>query len=64
MNPGSIGQPRTGKPLANYAVWQDGKFELKSFPYPVETTVKKLKVLGFPHAVEAELVNIFTTGSV
>ncbi|MCR6630986.1 MAG: metallophosphatase family protein [Magnetospirillum sp.] len=64
VNPGSIGQPRTGKPLANYAVWQDGKFELKSFPYPVETTVKKLKVLGFPHAVEAELVNIFTTGSV
>lgn len=64
VNPGSIGQPRTGKPLANYAVWQDGEFEMKSFSYPVETTVEKLKALGFPLNVEAELVNLLATGSV
>ncbi|HLO75403.1 MAG TPA: YfcE family phosphodiesterase [Magnetospirillum sp.] len=64
VNPGSLGQPRTGKPLANYAIWQDGTFTLKSFPYPVETTVAKLEALGFPDDVEAELVNILTTGSV
>lgn len=64
VNPGSIGQPRTGEPRANYAVWQDGTFELKSFPYPVDSTVEKLKALGFPRDVEAELVNILATGSV
>lgn len=64
LNPGSIGQPRTGKPLASYAVWQDGGFELKSFAYPVEATVEKLKALAFPRDVEAELVNILATGSV
>jgi protein phosphatase len=30
VNPGSIGQPRTGDTLSRYAVWQDGKFELRS----------------------------------
>ncbi|MGE5476031.1 MAG: metallophosphoesterase family protein, partial [Bacteroidales bacterium] len=64
LNPGSLGQPRTGKTLANYAVWQDGELELKSFAYPVETTIKKLKTLAFPHNVEADLVNILETGSV
>lgn len=64
LNPGSIGQPRTGKPVANYAVWQDGEFELKSFTYPVGTTIDKLKALGFPPAVEAELVGILMTASV
>jgi predicted phosphodiesterase len=34
VNPGSLGQPKTGKPEACYAVWQDGTFELKSFSYP------------------------------
>jgi protein phosphatase len=64
VNPGSIGQPRTGETLANYAVWQDGQFELKSFPYPVESTVEKLKALAFPRNAEAELVTILAIGSV
>jgi protein phosphatase len=34
LNPGSLGQPRKGAPLASYAVWQDGTFELRSFQYP------------------------------
>lgn len=64
LNPGSIGQPRTGRPVANYAVWQDGEFALKSFAYPVEATVHKLKALAFPPVVEAELVSILLTGAV
>lgn len=64
LNPGSIGQPRAGKPLANYAVWQDGEFELKSFAYPVAATVEKLKALAFPRNIEVDLVNILVTGSV
>jgi protein phosphatase len=64
LNPGSVGQPRAGEPLASYAVWQNGTFELKSFRYPVEATVGKLRALAFPHPVEAELVKILVTGSV
>jgi putative phosphoesterase len=64
LNPGSVGQPRAGEPLASYAVWQDGTFELKPFRYPIEATVEKLRALAFPHTVEAELVNILVTGSV
>ena len=64
LNPGSLGQPRTGDPLASYAVWQDGRFELRSFRYPVEATVEKLKALALPRHVESELVAILKTGSV
>src|SRR3954451_2450806 len=36
LNPGSIGQPRNGDIRASYAVWQDGRFALKTYKYPVE----------------------------
>lgn len=64
LNPGSLGQPRTGVPLASYAVFQDGRLELRSFPYPVEATVEKLRALALPRHVESELVAILETGSV
>ncbi len=64
LNPGSLGQPRTGVPLASYAVWQDGRFALKSYRYPVEATVEKLRGLALPGHVESELVSILETGSV
>jgi protein phosphatase len=62
VNPGSIGQPRGGKPRPSYAVWQDGAFELRSFDYPIESTVTKLEALGHPPEVEAELVRILREG--
>lgn len=64
LNPGSIGQPRTGDSLARYAIWQDGNFELRSFHYPVAATVGKLRALALPQPVEAELVSILETGVV
>ena len=64
LNPGSLGQPRTGAPLASYAVFQDGRFELRSFRYPVEATVEKLRALALPRHVESELAAILETGSV
>ncbi|KAA0569944.1 metallophosphoesterase family protein [Azospirillum sp. Sh1] len=63
LNPGSLGQPRTGTSLASYAVCQNGHFELKSFRYPVEATVAKLRELALPRPVESELVAILETGS-
>lgn len=64
LNPGSLGQPRTGAPVASYAVCQDGRFELRRFRYPVEATVGKLRALALPGHVESELVAILETGSV
>jgi putative phosphoesterase len=64
VNPGSLGQPKTGKPDACYAVWEDGTFQLKSFTYAVDKTIAKLKALAFPPEVEKDLITVLTTGSV
>lgn len=58
VNPGSLGQPRAGEPRASYAIWTDGRLELRSFAYPIETTVAKIRAIGFPPDVEQELAAI------
>jgi putative phosphoesterase len=63
VNPGSLGQPKTGNPDACYAVWEDGDFQLKSFPYTVAETAAKLKALAFPQEVEEDLITVLQTGS-
>lgn len=62
LNPGSLGQPRDGRTKASYAVWENGAFALRSFDAPVETTVAKIKAIGYAPAVEDELVAILRTG--
>ena len=64
INPGSLGQPKTGKPDACYAVWEDGFFRLKQYSYPVAKTVEKLKALSFPKEVEQDLITVLKTGAV
>jgi len=64
VNPGSLGQPKTGKPDACYAIWENGDFQLKSFPYAVDKTVERLKALAFPVDVEKDLIMVLQTGSV
>ena len=64
VNPGSLGQPKTGKPVACYAIWENGDFQLKSFPYAVDKTVERLKALAFPLDVEKDLITVLQTGSV
>lgn len=64
VNPGSLGQPKTGKSDACYAIWEDGLFYLKSFPYAVDETVGHLKTLGFSPEVEKDLITVLNTGSV
>ncbi len=63
VNPGSLGQPKTGSPEACYATWEDGTFRLKSYRYPVEATVARLKALAFPKEVERDLITVLETGS-
>jgi protein phosphatase len=64
LNPGSIGQPRAGGSLASYAVWENEEWALKTYHYPVETTIAKLGALSLPEPVESELVGILQTGAV
>ena len=42
VNPGSLGQPKGVGPVACYAMWEDGRVELKRVPYPYRETMAKL----------------------
>jgi putative phosphoesterase len=64
VNPGSLGQPKTGSPEARYAVWEDGKFELKSCPYPVEKVAAKVQAMPIDGALRKELSTILQTGTI
>jgi putative phosphoesterase len=63
INPGSLGQPKTGRPEAYYAVWENGAVHLRSFPYPVEQTIAKLQELPLPAHVCADLAAVLRTGA-
>jgi protein phosphatase len=53
-----------GGSYASYAVWQDGAFAIKTFNYPVQETVRKLKEIPLPRDILSELVEILETGQV
>lgn len=64
LNPGSAGQPRDGDPRVSYAIYENGKFELKRLEYPVERTVEKLrKIIGRKDYLE-RLISILVNGKV
>lgn len=62
VNPGSLGQPKTGRPLACYAVWEDGKFSLREFQYPVEKTSGEIWQMPLTNGDREDLVAILKTG--
>jgi protein phosphatase len=64
VNPGSLGQPKTGSPQARYAIWEDGKIELRSYSYPVEPTVAKVQALPIQDSLRDELSAILRTGEI
>jgi len=64
VNPGSLGQPKTGKADACYAVWEDGAFALKQFTYPVQQAVERIEHMPIPDAVRRDLVKVLRTGAV
>ncbi len=63
LNPGSVGQPRTGAPLASYAIWDDGDVFLAARAYDVARTVRELEHLPLERAGTDELVRILRTGA-
>ena len=64
VNPGSLGQPKGGRPEARYAVWQDGAVELKAYAYPVESAVAKVASLPIASSLRDELSEILRTGTI
>jgi len=36
LNPGSVGQPRDGVPLAAYAIWDDEAWEVEAYRVPFD----------------------------
>jgi predicted phosphodiesterase len=48
LNPGSAGMPSDGHPRGCYAVWEDGRVELKRFGYDIDRAVSRLRDSGLP----------------
>jgi protein phosphatase len=64
VNPGSLGQPKQGQARACYAVWEDGRIELKSYVYPVAETIRKIQAMSVSEEVRRDLAEVLRTGAV
>lgn len=62
VNPGSVGQPRDGIPMASYAVWEDGRVEIKRVRYDIEATIKGLQETNIPSHLILVLTKILKEG--
>jgi protein phosphatase len=62
VNPGSVGQPKHGTPMACYALWEDGKVCLGARPYPVEETVEKVLSLPVSAEIRSQLAAVLRSG--
>jgi protein phosphatase len=62
VNPGSLGQPKTGSPAACCAVLSEGTVELRTFDYPFEQTIQKIERLPIRAAVKAALAAVLRNG--
>jgi putative phosphoesterase len=63
VNPGSLGQPKTGSPLACYAIWQDGELSLKDYKYPVMETIREIRKMPISEDDQDGLIAVLETGS-
>lgn len=64
VNPGSIGQPKMGKPRATYAVWENGSVSLHSYEYAVQRTVERVRSMPVSPSTQEFLARVLETGSV
>ena len=52
VNPGSLGQPRNGRPAAHYALFDTERRAIvfRQQPYPYRKTMKKMRSKGYPES--------------
>jgi len=62
LNPGSVGQPKDGDTRAAYAVWKDGKLELRRITYSMESTVEAYARTPLAAPDVESLVAVLRTG--
>lgn len=62
VNPGSLGQPKTGRPLACYAVWEDGDIHLKEYQYPITETASQIREMPIAEDDQEALIMLLSTG--
>jgi diadenosine tetraphosphatase ApaH/serine/threonine PP2A family protein phosphatase len=50
VNPGSVGQPRDGVPMASYGIWDvdDGTFEFRRVRYDIEGAQRAIRMAKLP----------------
>ena len=63
VNPGSLGLPKVGAPAARYAVWEDGRFELRHYRYPIDETKAHIALMPISDGVKADLMHVLDTGN-
>jgi len=62
VNPGSVGQPKTGRPLACYALWEDGEISLKEYTYPLIDTIREIRKMPISPDDQEALIAVLETG--
>lgn len=64
VNPGSVGQPKTGRSLACYAIWENEQLTLREYAYPLAETVREIRQMPVPQDIQEGLVRVLETGDV
>jgi protein phosphatase len=62
LNPGSLGQPKTGRPFACYAVWEDGEISLKEYKYPLFDAIREIRKMPISAEDQDALIAILEIG--
>jgi predicted phosphodiesterase len=63
VNPGSLGQPKTGRPHACYAIWKDGAASLHEYSYSVAETIADIRKMPITEADQNALIAVLETGA-
>lgn len=62
VNPGSLGQPKTGMPRACYAVWDEDRIELRSYSYDFGKTIARIREIGLATDITYDLCDVLAAG--
>lgn len=62
VNPGSLGQPKTGNTNACYAIWANDSFSLRTYEYPIEDTIAKIRKMPVSEKIRDRLITVLHSG--
>lgn len=63
VNPGSIGQPKMGRPFPTFAIWENGLVTLHDYKYAVHKTVEQVRSMPVSVSTQEFLARVLQTGS-